>query len=71
MFWFVFACAVKVAPLSDPIIDVEPYREQINWTEAEDEATELLQEYLQIDTINPPGNELQGALYLKEILTKL
>ncbi|HUG43348.1 MAG TPA: M20/M25/M40 family metallo-hydrolase, partial [Acidobacteriota bacterium] len=34
------------------------------------QATGWLAEYLRIDTANPPGNELEGALYLAELLRK-
>lgn len=34
----------------------------------EDLAVDLLRRYLQVDTTNPPGNELRGALFLKEVL---
>jgi acetylornithine deacetylase/succinyl-diaminopimelate desuccinylase-like protein len=36
----------------------------------EDLAVQLLRRYLQIDTTVPPGNELRGALFFKEILEK-
>jgi acetylornithine deacetylase/succinyl-diaminopimelate desuccinylase-like protein len=36
----------------------------------EDMAVDLLRKYLQIDTTNPPGNELKAALFLKEILDR-
>lgn len=35
-----------------------------------DLAVELLTRYLQVDTTNPPGNELRGARFLKEVLEK-
>lgn len=35
-----------------------------NWAEVGDEATALLSRYLQIDTTNPPGNELVAAEFL-------
>src|SRR6185436_1107953 len=34
----------------------------------EDMAVDLLRGYLQVDTTNPPGNELKSALFLKEAL---
>jgi acetylornithine deacetylase/succinyl-diaminopimelate desuccinylase-like protein len=43
---------------------------QIDWNAAEKEAVELLCRYIQINTINPPGNELAGAKFLKEVLGK-
>jgi acetylornithine deacetylase/succinyl-diaminopimelate desuccinylase-like protein len=40
----------------------------INWEDVERKATDYLSRYLQIDTTNPPGNEIEGARYLQEIL---
>lgn len=34
------------------------------------EATERLQQYLRLDTTNPPGNEMVGARFLEELLKK-
>jgi acetylornithine deacetylase/succinyl-diaminopimelate desuccinylase-like protein len=36
-----------------------------DWSRIGSEAAELLSGYVQIDTTNPPGNELAGAKYLK------
>jgi acetylornithine deacetylase/succinyl-diaminopimelate desuccinylase-like protein len=36
----------------------------------EDMAVALLRRYLQVDTTNPPGNELQAALFFKEVLER-
>lgn len=36
----------------------------------EDQAVDLLQRYLQIDTTVPPGNELKAAAFFKEILER-
>jgi acetylornithine deacetylase/succinyl-diaminopimelate desuccinylase-like protein len=36
----------------------------------EDLAVDLLRRYLQIDTTNPPGNELKAALFFKEVLER-
>jgi acetylornithine deacetylase/succinyl-diaminopimelate desuccinylase-like protein len=33
-----------------------------------DKAIELLQEFLKIDTTNPPGNEIKAALFLQDVL---
>lgn len=43
---------------------------EINWEEVKDEAVRILSEYIRIDTTNPPGNEIKGALFLKEILER-
>ncbi len=37
---------------------------------AREEAVRLLSDYLRIDTVNPPGNEIRGAQYLREILAR-
>jgi len=43
---------------------------QVNWKEIEEEATRYLSQYLQINTTNPPGDEIRGARFLKEVLDK-
>ena len=49
---------------------VEKYSADLDFTKAGDEAVEVLQGYLRMDTINPPGNETLGAEYLKAQLAK-
>lgn len=34
------------------------------------EATRYLQEYIRIDTVNPPGNEIEGAKFFKKIFDR-
>ena len=41
-----------------------------DWGALGDETVELLRRYLQIDTTNPPGNEVAGARFLAEVLTR-
>ncbi|MGH7924003.1 MAG: M20/M25/M40 family metallo-hydrolase [Candidatus Binatus sp.] len=43
-----------------------PPPQPINWDKVTQEATDLLSKYIQIDTTNPPGNELGAARMLKE-----
>jgi acetylornithine deacetylase/succinyl-diaminopimelate desuccinylase-like protein len=43
---------------------------KFDWKAIEDEAVHLLSRYIQIDTTNPPGNELKAALFLKSILDR-
>ncbi|HWH80466.1 MAG TPA: M20/M25/M40 family metallo-hydrolase [Candidatus Binatus sp.] len=43
---------------------------KIDWRSAEDEAIALLSRYIQIDTINPPGNEIKAAQFFKAIFDK-
>lgn len=45
-------------------------KREIDWQQVTDEAVEILSQYIRIDTTNPPGNEIDGALFLKEILEK-
>jgi acetylornithine deacetylase/succinyl-diaminopimelate desuccinylase-like protein len=40
----------------------------MNWDQLLDEAIRHLREYLRIDTVNPPGNEIEGARFFKKIL---
>jgi acetylornithine deacetylase/succinyl-diaminopimelate desuccinylase-like protein len=39
-------------------------------SEYEDMAVDLLHRYLQVDTTNPPGNELRAALFFEEVLER-
>ncbi len=41
--------------------------EAIAWEKYQDEAVRLLQEYLRIDTSNPPGNEMKAAEFFKRL----
>jgi acetylornithine deacetylase/succinyl-diaminopimelate desuccinylase-like protein len=43
---------------------------QIDWQEVRDEAVEILRNYIRINTTNPPGNELEAALFLEGIVRK-
>lgn len=40
----------------------------IDWAAVTSQATALLREYIRIDTSNPPGNEMQAARFLAEVL---
>ena len=42
----------------------------MDWDQLLKEAIHYLQEYLKIQTVNPPGNEIEGAKFLKKILDK-
>ncbi|MEW6365760.1 MAG: M20/M25/M40 family metallo-hydrolase [Acidobacteriota bacterium] len=43
---------------------------RVDWKVVEKEATDYLQQYLRIDTTNPPGNETAAAKYLQSLLEK-
>jgi acetylornithine deacetylase/succinyl-diaminopimelate desuccinylase-like protein len=42
----------------------------MNWDKLLEEATQYLQKYLQVQTVNPPGNEIEGARFFQKILDK-
>jgi acetylornithine deacetylase/succinyl-diaminopimelate desuccinylase-like protein len=43
---------------------------KFDWKALEEEAVATLSRYIQIDTTNPPGNEIKAAQYLKEIFDR-
>lgn len=47
--------------------DVEDFVQAISWPSYQDEAVRLLQDYLRIDTSNPPGNEMLSAAFYKKL----
>jgi acetylornithine deacetylase/succinyl-diaminopimelate desuccinylase-like protein len=55
------------AQLSAPTAAV---RHSIDWDKLGDETIQVLAEYLRINTTNPPGGELQTALYLQRLLAR-
>ena len=42
----------------------------VDWAAIEREGVQLLQEYLRVNTTNPPGNELTSARFLRDFLAK-
>jgi len=56
-----FICLTLFVPPLDAETNLEDHLRAIPWEGYEDEAVKLLQEYLRIDTSNPPGNELAAA----------
>ena len=42
----------------------------VDWNALQAESVQRLQEYLRINTTNPPGNELEGARWLKQVLDR-
>ena len=47
-----------------------PDQPSLPWKTLEDEAVSLLSRYIQIDTTNPPGNEIKAAQFFKEIFDR-
>ena len=43
---------------------------ELEWKELEQEAVAILSRYIQIDTTNPPGNEMKAARFLMEIFER-
>ena len=41
-----------------------------DWKILEEEAVALLSRYIQVNTTNPPGNEIQAAQFFKEIFDR-
>ncbi len=42
----------------------------LEWANIEQEAASVLSRYIQIDTTNPPGNEIKAAEFLKSIFDR-
>jgi len=43
---------------------------KINWPAYQDQAVDLMRQYLRINTSNPPGNEIEAARFFKAIFDK-
>jgi acetylornithine deacetylase/succinyl-diaminopimelate desuccinylase-like protein len=59
--------------LTIKILIIERIKMQLSekkWKNVKEEATQLLREYIRVNTTNPPGNEIEGAKFLKQILEK-
>lgn len=56
----------NVLPAEAKGVSPAPPPQPINWDKVTQEATDLLSKYIQINTTNPPGNELGAARMLKE-----
>ncbi|HVN63362.1 MAG TPA: M20/M25/M40 family metallo-hydrolase, partial [Candidatus Binataceae bacterium] len=55
-----------VGPMPPKSVHRAPPPKPIDWDHVTQEATALLSKYIQIDTTDPPGNELAAAKMLKE-----
>ncbi|MBK7857019.1 MAG: M20/M25/M40 family metallo-hydrolase [Archangiaceae bacterium] len=64
------ACAGDVAPARPARVGLAKYADAVDWKAAGEETAGLLAEYLKVDTVNPPGNELRGARFLAERLQR-
>ena len=65
------ACGAVHKPLATPPpAALEEYHRAVDWSSAGQETAQLLSAYLQVDTINPPGNETRGAEFLAAVLER-
>ena len=70
LFALMLSCAGAPRALHTAPPGVEKHSADLDFTEAGDEAVEVLRGLLRIDTINPPGNESRGTEYVKAELAK-
>lgn len=61
----VLALTCHLSAQTDQLTQARELR--IDWDHVNAEATQLLAEYVRIDTSNPPGNESQGVKWLEQI----
>ena len=64
-------CKISIIPLiyhCELLISKYAMEVFMDWDKLLNEATQYLQEYIRINTVNPPGNEIEGARFLKKIL---
>lgn len=65
------ACSVTPRALRDDERTKPPSAPlAVDWEKAGDEAVDVLAGYLRVDTVNPPGNETAGAMFLSSLLAK-
>jgi acetylornithine deacetylase/succinyl-diaminopimelate desuccinylase-like protein len=59
--------ATSVTPSHHTMVQKAPPPKPIDWDKVTQEATTLLSKYIQVNTSNPPGNELPAAKMLKDV----
>src|SRR4051812_35445219 len=62
-----------LALLAAPLLAQQPSPPSsapIDWDAVRNETVDKMRQYFRINTTNPPGNELQTALWLKDVLEK-
>jgi acetylornithine deacetylase/succinyl-diaminopimelate desuccinylase-like protein len=60
-----FFAVVLISPIHGGTAD-----SVFSWKTLEEEAASMLSRYVQVDTTNPPGNEIKAARFLKEIFDR-
>ena len=63
------ACLLAVT-ISASAIPAQQPAAPLDWNAIQAETVRLMQEYFRINTANPPGNELAGAIWLKGVLER-
>jgi acetylornithine deacetylase/succinyl-diaminopimelate desuccinylase-like protein len=61
---------IRVPILIASLLVALPAGAQVGLGTLPDEAVTWLQQYIRVDTVNPPGNEIAGARFLAQILQK-
>ena len=56
--------------IAAPLSSLGAQQQPVDWAKLRDESVQILADYLKINTTNPPGNEIQAALFLKRILDR-
>ena len=56
-----------VAAVALSLVPASPVSAQIDLASLQDESVQWVQEYIRLNTINPPGNEILGARFFAEI----
>jgi acetylornithine deacetylase/succinyl-diaminopimelate desuccinylase-like protein len=64
---FIFAASIVLASSA---FAQAPEPKKLDWNAITKETQQILEDYLRVNTTNPPGNEIKGALFLKNILEK-
>jgi acetylornithine deacetylase/succinyl-diaminopimelate desuccinylase-like protein len=60
------SATTNILPSESRGVSKAPPPQPINWDKVTQEATDLLSKYIQLNTTNPPGNELEAARMLRE-----
>jgi acetylornithine deacetylase/succinyl-diaminopimelate desuccinylase-like protein len=56
--------------LMGPSVQAQTTAKPLNWPVYQDQAVDLMRQYLRINTSNPPGNEIEAARFFKAIFDK-
>ena len=56
--------------LTKTSVQAQTTAKPINWPAYQDQAVDLMRQYLRINTSNPPGNEIEAARFFKAIFDK-